>query len=235
MSTSNWFRSPVVRAVLAIAVLGYLFLLVPRTDWLANVGFLVLGVALAVATTFLVEHSKRVSEREDLARVLYEELAHQVARLCFDAEATWSSYYTKNDTAASPMAPLRLRKFASDDPLIYASSAGRVALLQGSAPGALIRFYYRASALRRDIESYADNAERSNFLVQPPSLRHIAHRQHEALRPGLLALEALCPMVQEPELIESAALAAYDEHRVQQSGGSLRERIKVLISRETAA
>lgn len=194
---------------------------------LVTFAFTGVGVFFALSSTFVVESWKRQRDATDLARALFEELAHQVSRCCHDAQATWLQYLSNATSDSKPST--MLRKFAPDKPSIFDATASRITLLDAAAPGALIRFYYRVSALRRDIENFAAEAEASNSTVDPKTLRFLAKRQAQTLPSGLHALQALAPMVKGHQDIEREAIAFFDH----QSDGSaktatLRERLESL-------
>jgi hypothetical protein len=74
------------------ASIGFISLMWVRgSDFGVNVGFLVLGVLLSIATTLVAEVRERNLKTTDLARV-YAETAHLVARCCFDSEAPWKEF-----------------------------------------------------------------------------------------------------------------------------------------------
>jgi hypothetical protein len=132
------------------------------SDFGVNVGFLVLGVLLSIATTLVAEIRERNLKTTDLARV-YAETAHLVARCCFDSEAPWKEYWIGRASPGS-MNSVRLRKFTPVVPVVYLATAGQLSLLRGTAPQDLIEFQYRLSALRREIENIANDAEFSRMM-----------------------------------------------------------------------
>jgi hypothetical protein len=128
------------------------------------------------------------------------------------------------------MTSFRLRKFAPVPPLIYTSTAGQLALLENGAPQALIKFYFRLAAWQRDVENIASDCDFNNKGAVPPQLvQFLAQRLHQTLAPGLKALGALSPLVEQHERIEAAAIAGYDAPQARTtSKGGLRDRIAAL-------
>lgn len=202
-------------------------------DFWTNVGFLVLGMLLSVATTVLSEARERVRQTADLARILYAELAHLVARCCFDSEGPWKKYWPEG---ASPglMNTIKLKKFTPVVPTIYVATAGQLALLPGSASQALIEFQYRLSALRREIENIANDADSSTRMedISIGALRLVGLRMCQTLGPGLKALEALQPLVGDWHEIEARARAGYYETRTSDNDPrkTLKKRIEILLA-----
>jgi len=225
-------RELVLLAILMVVALVFSIAMMARNDFLTNVGFLVLGSLLAIFTTLLSEAIKRPARARDLARALYEELADRVARCCFDYEAPWSEYLDKNnyDSAFKTMGTFRLRKFSPGPPIIYSSTASQLAILENDAPQALIKFYFRLAAWQRDIENVAAECQQNKDGVDLRAVVVLAKRLQQTLTPGLKALEALAPLVEEHQKIEAAAIAGYDETRKDvQAKGTLRERIMKLV------
>jgi len=225
-------RELLLLAILMVVALVFSIAMMARNDFLTNVGFLVLGSLLAIFTTLFSEAIKRPAQARDLARALYEELADRVARCCFDCEAPWSEYLDRNNenSAFANMDPFRLRKFSPGSPIIYLSTASQLAILENDAPQALIKFYFRLAAWQRDLENVAAGGQQNKGGVSPEVCLFLAERLHQTLTPGLKALQALAPLVDEHEKIEAAAIAGYDETRKDtQAKGTLRERIMKLI------
>jgi hypothetical protein len=227
---SFWCRNRELLWLIAAMVitLAFAIVMMATSAFLTNVGFLVLGALLAVFISLLSDAIKRPAQARDLARALYEELADRVARCCFDYEAPWQTYLGTGDPAGGPMTSLRLRKFSPEPPIIFPATASQVAILGNDAPQALIRYYYCLAAWRRDVVNFADDNESA---LSRDALRFLATRLRQTLAPGLRALQALAPLVEEPDRIERTAIAGYDEIR----GGppptlTLRARIDRLIA-----
>ncbi|WP_456756661.1 hypothetical protein [Bradyrhizobium sp. USDA 4011] len=198
---------------------------------LAKAGFLIVGALLAIITSVLVEIRKRQVQVLDLARVLYAELTHLVARCVFDSEKPWKAYWPK-DSAPGLMSAGKLRKFAPAVPTIYSATAGQLALLPGKAPQTLIEFHYRLSALRREIENTIASVNPSNSANVPiGELRQIGLRFRQTLGPSLKALEDLRPLVADQAKIEEHARISYYETRPGSDlKKTLRERIEDLLA-----
>jgi hypothetical protein len=225
---NSWKRHTLVWwfGLCAPVALTFAIAMILAGGFLTNVGFLVIGGLITVMTGLINDKIKRPSQTRDLARALYVELAERVARCCFDCEAPWNKYLNPNNYALGAMDSFRLRKFSPIQPIIYTSTAGQLAMLEGKSPQALIQFYYRLAAWQRDIENIAAESQ-----IAPDAIRLLAIRVHQTLTPGLRALEALAPMVDGYEEIEAAAIAGYDEFRGSApTEASLRKRINKLIS-----
>lgn len=216
----------------ACAVALFAFVLIVKDSDPANkAGFVVLGALLSVGATFLIESQKRHVLTRDLARALYAELTHLAARCVFDSEGPWKDYWPK-DAAPGLMLATKLRKFMPVVPTIYHATAGQLALLPGEAPQTLIEFYYRLSALRREIENAAADANSSNNKNVPiGEMRQVGLRFRQTLAPSLKALEALAPLVEDAAKIEELARTSYYESRPGSDMTlTLRERVKVLLA-----
>jgi hypothetical protein len=180
---------------------------------LAKAGFLVMGGFLTIAAAMIIELRKRHVQVKDLARVLYAELTHLVARCVFDSESPWKGYWPK-DAAPRLKTAANLRKFAPAVPTIYNATAGQLALLPGKAPQTLIEFHYRLSALRREIDNTvagANPSDSANVPIGP--LRQVGLRFRQTLEPSLKALEALAPLVADSAEMEEHARVSYYETR----------------------
>ena len=205
--------------------------LLPRNDWLTNVGFLVLGGLVATLTALLSEQVRRSQLRQDLAQSLYVELVDRVARCCFDIEAPWAPYLDRAICEASEMTRFRLRKFTPAEPVVYVACAPQLAVLGAGPAQALARFYYHLEAWRRDIGSTLEDGQSSSAKVAASDINFLAKRFRQTLQPGLRALEALAPLVENHLELEATSLAMYDEQRPTASQrGRLRERITKLIA-----
>ncbi|MBI2294487.1 MAG: hypothetical protein HYU76_00235 [Betaproteobacteria bacterium] len=203
--------------------------MISRSDFLTNVGFLVLGALIAMFTTLLGDAAKRPAQARDLARALYEELADRAARCCIDCEAPWHEYLDINNCSPGNMDSFRLRKFAPSAPIIYQSTAGHLAILENDAPQALIKFYHFLAAWERDIKNIAAESQNNKGGVAPDAVQFLARRLHQTLAPGLRALQALSSLVDEYAKIEAAAIAGYDDmRRGTRPKGTLRERMAAL-------
>lgn len=212
-----------------VIAFGFAIALILKSDSLANVGFLVVGAVISVVAVLIADAVKRPAQARDLARALHAELSNRVARCCFDCEQPWHAYLDSDNYHPGQMDSVRLRKFAPLPAVIYPSTANQIAMLKGDAPQALIQFYYRLAAWERDIRSIAAESENNKGGVAPEAVRLLAIRIHQTLAPGLRALDALSPMVEGPERIESLALAGYDEGAEHpQRHRPLRERIMAI-------
>jgi len=159
-----------------------------------------------------IAHARAQAElTTDLASILYAELAHLLARCCFDSESPWKDYWPES-ASVDKMDEARLRKFVPVDPVIYLATAGQLPLLGGAAQH-LMEFQHRLSALRREIVNIANQAHLSNKVIEGKDVKLVARRYRETLRPGSRALGALAPMVQNAEEIEALARALYYESR----------------------
>ena len=129
------------------------------------------------------------------------------------------------------MNTVKLRKFTPVVPVIYLATAGQLALLRGTAPQDLIEFQYRLSALRREIENIANDADSSTMTasIELGALKLVGTRRRQTLEPGLKALQSLAPMVADWEQIESRAMTGYYETRKEDNSRTLKERINTLI------
>ncbi|NOT38922.1 MAG: hypothetical protein HOP13_00350 [Alphaproteobacteria bacterium] len=231
---------------IALLLLGALslYLIFGRIDGMqVNAGFLLLGLVAGTFVSLAVEIAKRPIQARDLARALHVELAEFVARCCFDFENPWQKLFA-NDHKSTEMHQLRLSKFIPETPIVYESTANQLALLKGSAPQALVQFYYRVAAWRRDASNMAlslraaEDKTNPNSLAPPPTLdsadaRFLSRRLKETLRPGLDALVALGSLVDNAQGTEDAAIAAHDlvsRPGVVVTEMSLRKRIETLVS-----
>jgi hypothetical protein len=221
-----WFAVAFVLTAAFIAVAWW-----SGKDFLINAGFLVLGVLLAVAISFVNDHYQRAMRSHDLARLLHTELSDLVARCCFDSEAPWSKYWANNPPDRK-FNVIDLRKFAPIDPVIFPATASELAMLHGDAPLRLVQFHYRLNALRREIENIANDSTEATRVepIQTGALRLVALRMRQTLRPGLDALQALASRVPDATQIEASAIGQYDATRKDATPpGSLRERIERLL------
>lgn len=226
-----WTKNRELRWLAIAMVIALIFsvAMISRNDFLTNVGFLVLGALIAMFTSLLGDVAKRPAQARDLARALYEELADRVARCCIDCEAPWHEYLDLDNCFPGNMDSFRLRKFAPSAPIIYQSTAGQLAILENDAPQALIKFYHFLAAWERDIENIAAESQNNKGGVAPESVQFLARRVHQTLAPGLRALQALSPLVDEYVKIEAAAISGYDEmRRLPPPKGTLRERVAAL-------
>jgi hypothetical protein len=186
----------------------------------------------AVQRQIKAQDQAEVRERElrttDLARILYAELAYLVARCCFDSEKPWKAYW-QGGARPGEMDVVRLRKFTPVVPVVYLASAGQLALLRGNAPQALIEFQYRLSALRREIENIANDADSSTKPIAVGAVKLVGLRFRQTLEPALKAMESLAPMVHDSEEIEAIARALYYESRKDEDPNkTLKQRINEL-------
>jgi hypothetical protein len=232
MTRNRWLC---LLGVFAFVSLVFAIAMFRISDFLTNVGFLVCGALLSMTTVLLSDRIKRPMQARELARALYVELADRVARCCFDCEAPWNAYLDPNFNKLGDMDSFRLRKFSPIEPVIYLATASEIAVLEGGAPQALIQFYYRLAAWQRDIENIAAESETKDAGVPPNAIRLLATRVHQTLAPGLRALEALAPLVDDSKQIESSAIAGYDEFRCGTPPSvSLRDRIGKLIGKHSS-
>jgi hypothetical protein len=224
-------RALLILAIAVVLNLAICWQLLPRNDWLTNVGFLVLGGLVATLTALLSEQVRRSQLRQDLAQVLYVELADRVSRCCFDMEAPWGPYLDRSIYEVAQMSRFRLRKFTPAEPVVYVACAPQLAVLGAGPAQAIARFYYHLEAWRRDITSMLDEEPSSGHHMEVKDINFLAKRFRQTLRPGLHALEALSPLVGNHLELESTSLALYDEQRASSSPrGQLRERISNLIA-----
>jgi hypothetical protein len=208
---------------------------IKSSDWIGFAGNVVAGAMTLIAATFAwfavkrqidaqtqAEATKRELQKTDLARILYAELTHLVARCCFDSERPWKAFW-QGSVRPDEMDVARLRRFTPSVPVIYLATAEQLALL-GSAAQVLMEFHYRLSALRREIENFTDGA--STKLIEVKAVQLVGLRFRQTLRPGLKALESLAPLVHDPESIEALARALYYEARPEEDRNkTLRQRI----------
>jgi hypothetical protein len=209
--------------------------------WVQAVGSIlaVLGAAsIAVwqarernASALRLQSKERAERCNDLALALYVELAERVARCCFDAEAPWKNYLDMMKCNSANMTAFRLRKFLPDEPIVYQSTAGQIAMLGNNAAQPLLKFYYRLAAWRRDLENMAEISDGNLVGVGPDSVNFLAKRLRQTLAPGLCALQALEPLVDNYAAIEASAIEGYDIfHPASRPKGALRERMERLIN-----
>lgn len=217
--------------LIAGAIIGNLRLMVltDKDDPLTNALTAVFASLLSIAAVLFTDRViRRKGQADDLARVLYEELADRVARCWFDYEDPWSKYLS----ATKPLDTFTLRKYSPVLPIIYPSAASQIALLEGNASQALIRFYFRLAAWERDLENIATDQERSNNGIVPAAkLRLLGKRLRQTLGPGLDALEVLGKRVPDWDEIDRRAIEGYDDikpsaHREE----PLRTRLRNLIN-----
>jgi uncharacterized membrane protein len=129
---------------------------IKSSDWIGFAGNVVAGAMTLIAAIIAwfavqrqikAQEQAEVRERElqttDIARILYAELAHLVARCCFDSEKPWKAYWPE-DANPGRMDAVRLRKFTPVVPVVYLATAGQLALLRGAAQP-LMEFHYRLS------------------------------------------------------------------------------------------
>jgi hypothetical protein len=127
------------------------------------------------------------------------------------------------------MTVLRVRKFAPEDPVVFLSSASQIALLGTEVAQALVRFYYRLSCWRRDTENVAVYGLLREGIVDPKNVQFLAKRLRQTITPGIRALEALSPLVDDCASIDASSLTSYDEHREGVAvSGTLHDRLKRL-------
>ena len=178
---------------------------------LSNISFLVAGASIATITQLAVESARRVQQARDLARALYEELANRVARCLFDYEKPWEQWIDRSNCVVGEVDLLRLRKFIPIAPTIYPAIAGQIALLEGTAPQAVIRFFAALAIYQNDMTGVAQYCETNNFdHAAPDQICILAERLRRTLAPGLAALQALSSMVDTYEEIDAAAIGELD-------------------------
>jgi len=226
-------RSQTILACLILLDLAFIWWLFlhDATGWRTNVAFLILGALASVFTTLLSEAGRRETLKRDLAVALYVELADRAARCCIDMERRWKQYFDTRNCQSANVNVVTLRKFTPEDPLVFPSVAGQIALLGTDAARAMVRFYYRLTAWRRDIDAVASSGLLSSGYVHPEFLRSLAGRLRETVIPALDALKILSSIVEEHESIEASAIAAYDFGRPEATipPGTLRERLENLV------
>ena len=133
-----------------------------REDYVANFGFLIIGVLIGTYPVFLIEELRRAREKRILTESLYHELANRVARCCFDFESPWSRYWTQLDSTTE----FWLRKFIPEPPVIYPAVASNISVLGAGAARTVIEFYIALAAWERDITNTADESSRRSELVR---------------------------------------------------------------------
>jgi hypothetical protein len=182
---------------------------------------------LVIANTRSLEEQKRASEAKDLTQIIFAELVHMVVRCCFDSEAPWREYWV-NRPPTKARKKFDVQKFAPATPVVYLATAPKLALLGEEPSQAIIEFYYRVAALRRDIEDIVRGTSHEN--IAGPNLEIVAFRFCLTLRPGLEAIQILKPLVQHPDQIIARVLATFDETRKRKEPGTLEERIQRLLN-----
>lgn len=221
--------------IFLVALLGFALALISEGGNAANSGYLVLGAAISFLATICSDALRRPQQAEDLARVLYVELAQQVARCWFDYQNPWKDMRVKDLKELPSFSTFRLRKFTPFPPRIFESAGGQMALLEGMAPGAaqsLMHFYFAVAAWQRDIENIANNADSATGgQVESGRLFLLAYRLGQCLDPGLKALTKLSPMVPEFEQIEDQAIKAICVMTKTESIESLRLELAKQISK----
>ena len=196
---------------LAIALGFGLALHLIEQPFLANVAFLTAGVLLAIVIDLVRESVRRPRQARDLARALYEELANRIARCVFDFEAPWERWTDRKNCTPTDVDIVRLRKFIPISPTIYPATAAQIALLEGNAPQAIVRFYVSLAIYQKDMEDVADHCQRNNLPYVPPKLvALLAERLRRTLAPGLEALSELSKMVEGYERIDAEAIREAD-------------------------
>ena len=156
-----------------------------------------------------------------------------MARCCFDYEAPWQSYLSIGVPGSSSF---RLRKFSPEPPIVFPAVASQLAILEGGAPQALIRFYYCLAAWKRDVDNLASEIHVNGGALTSDGCQFLAKRLKQTLRPGLNALEILGRRVEGWERIDAAAIAGYDEYGDHASTGrTLRERLSIGVLRSLSA
>lgn len=213
---------------------------IKSSDWIGFSGNVVAGAMTLIAAILAwfavkrqidaqdqAQRAARQQQTTDLARILYAELAHLVARCCFDFEAPWREYW--QGPSLDKMQTVKLRKCVPVDPVIYRAVAGQLALL-GPAAQHLMEFHYRLSALRREIDNLASNADLNNEQIENENLQLVARRFRETLRPGSKALEALAELVKDTGEIEALARELYYESRPHEDiGKTLKARVEAIL------
>jgi hypothetical protein len=193
----------------------------------APLGNLLLGAAIALSATYIVETWKRRQLADDLAVALYHELANRVMRCCYDFESPWSKNW---EIPGRHMSRFSAGKFSPEPPTIFNANADKLALFGERVPSALMAFYFRLSVLRRDIENLREDA-RDHSDLGDDAVRVIGSRFGAALGPGLNALKALAPIVPDPAAIEADALETFDPGPQKRAEGTLRERLSLMIQK----
>src|SRR5689334_6866247 len=166
-------------------------------------GNILVGAALTLTATSVVEQWKRNRLKKDLAVAIYHELATRVARCCVDFDKPWSEYW-KNPV---PLSRFTVRKFRPEPGTIFDANADKLALFETNQAAALIEFYFRLGVVRRDIDNLSDEPTESSGLGSK-AIQMIASRFAASLDPGLKALNALATLVPDHASIETAALEA---------------------------
>ena len=227
----TWLQTPralwAAIIVVTLLALGLMSLPLDSRGWEVNAGFLIFGALLTTAVVLLSDSLRREAQARNLAHALYVELVNRVARCCFDYEAPWEKF---GNTTPSSISASRTRKFAPFEPIIYASTARDIALLQGDAAQRLIQFYYQLAAWQRDVETTCEEVRLSD-RVESRDIDRLAYRLHQTLEPGLEALRALGPMVDGWEQLDAAAIAYLDKFRGSKPDGTLQDRLARLVKR----
>lgn len=217
---------------LGIALIFGLAMYALDQSFAANVAFLVAGALVATITQLVSESGRRIQQGRDLARALYEELANRVARCVFDFELPWEKWVDEKTCAPNEVDLVRLRKFIPVPPTIYPATASQLALLEGSAPQAIIRFYVALAVYRQDMEDVANHCQRNDLSHVPPKLvAFLAERLRRTLAPGLAALKELSKMVEGYERIEADAIRDPDNlfpHK--RAHQTLRQRLEYYVN-----
>jgi hypothetical protein len=199
---------PIVLAgVAAVAVL----LLLSGDQSLLPAAFVILGGILTVLTQITLEIQKRQYLVRDLARSLYVELANRIARCVFDIEKPWEQWIESDRANDRSMEVQRLQRFIPIEPTIYPATASQLALLPGTAPQTIIRFYIRFEILRLTMQQVADYCRDRNLsYALAADVFAIADRFKRTLHPGLEALRALTPLVDDHEQVDRDAMHDLD-------------------------
>jgi hypothetical protein len=146
-------------------------------------------------------------------------------------ESPWVKYLDLAACDALKMSRFRLRKFTPSEPVVYVACASQLAVLGAGPAQALSRFYYHQATLRRDIDSTLEVGTSATAQIAESEINFLANRFRQTLQPGLRALEALAPIVENPLELEATAIAMYDEQRVTATSSEpLRERIRKLLA-----
>jgi hypothetical protein len=189
-------------------------------------GNLLMGSGIGFGATFAVEIWRRQQQARDLGAALYHELANRVARCCYDFEIPWSGHWV----SPQRMNRFGIGKFAPDPPTVFAANADKLALFGDKVPAAMLAFYYRLSALRRDIENLrADSRDQTD--INEDAVRLVASRLAFTLSPARDALQALGAAIPTRAAIEDDAWKSFDVLQPKRAAMPLRERLDTLINK----
>ncbi len=179
------------------------------------------GNRLGHRSTMQLEETRRAQELRELLGALYAEVADRAARCLNDYIDPWQHFGDRNHPPAEIMSVARVGKFRPHDPVIYPQVAARIGQVGAGALPAVIQFYFRLDAIRREIDNLlADFSADTNLRTSGHYARAelVSRRFHEALGPALVALERL--PIENSEAFDAAAVSSYQQ--IETTGVSLR-------------